>query len=411
MLLVKKYPFLVLMIVAFVSHQGLFAYLFQGTPLVAWKQAIGMIFMLFILVWALRDIYSVKIGISSFYSLLLVLIFAYYYLYLFSHTEFIVGYLLKLIGCAYYLYILIVFSRFNQVEFAISIKGLFTIGSIIIIGVILDSQTQLFQFANATQQGLDIDLEEYRSSYLLGSSTLLFSVLSLPILLNDVFMKMYGRKLISSTIYFLYVFMSVIAIFLSGSRSSLIYMLVFVIIALGFRLRILGYILAIIVLIAFVIYALLIGQDTPMVMRLSSSLSADDPGNVGRIAYWYWFLGDGLSSIGDKYLLGQGLGYLESSENIFATKHFESSFITHYVEIGIVGVVLLYSIIFLIPMWISSNALNMIWLLLMILSTISSPSLFAYIFMISLGAGVGSFIAMHNLMNERISQPARHLKN
>lgn len=407
MSLVIKNSFLMLMIVALVSHQGLFAYLFHGTPLVAWKQILGIVLIFFILVWSLQDIYRVKVRIVSFYSFLLAVLFIYYYFYLFSHSEYIVGYLLKLIGCSYYLYTLIIFSRFSELELATCIKGLFIIAGIIIVGVLIDSQTQIFQFANATQKDLTIELGEYRSSYLIGSSTLLFSLLSLPILLNDIFIRIYNRKLIADVVFYLYILMSVVAIFMSGSRSSFIYMLVFVIAVLGLKLKVLGYIVAIVVFIALGLYVIYLGQDMPMIVRLSSSISADDPGNIGRIAYWYWFLGDGLSRIGDEYLLGKGLGYLESTENIFATKHFESSLISHYVEMGIVGLVSLYIIIFLIPWWISGNVLNKIWLFLMILSTISSPSLFAYMFMISLGAGVGSFVAMRNLVNQQRLLPAR----
>ena len=89
------------------------------------------------------------------------------------------------------------------------------------------------------------------------------------------------------------------------------------------------------------------------------SLILMDVGNLGRYGNWMVFIKDFEFKI-----FGEGIGYLASSKSVYETLHFESSLLSSYIEMGLVGVMLLFVLVPLILKKIYRNHMKVIYVVL-----------------------------------------------
>lgn len=305
-------------------NHSLITYFFSGTPLVAWKQLLSFLFLPYVLI-----IYTqfIKRFSSTYFGLLLLLI-AFLWLHhigsLFKDQSFLRGFVT-------FTSVLILAVSMSKIIPMVDDKSLVNIAKLSLIyvclGIIIDSQFQIFSFISHNHSDELSQIHGYRPVFTLGSSSLLAYVLSSLFLL--IFYLSERMRVSQSMIG--YSLICLIAVWLSGSRASLFMFCIALCIVYrknGFGVLSLSF-----------SGALMATFSTESLGRMLSLFSTGDPGNLTRFYYWDYFMSN-YRDMGS--ILGRGIGYLSSESNIFDTAHFESTFISLYVEVGLMGILLVY---------------------------------------------------------------------
>lgn len=345
------YSFVVLFLAA---NHSLITYFFKNTPMVAWKQFLGMSTILYSLLIFSKLIKGKVGGSLIFVNLIICTYFVYGYFNIFLDVTYINNYVTALSIFFLLFYLNNLFGYLDRSSAILMAK--YTV-LYLFIGFIFDSQTEFFNFLTHNFSELYSNYN-YRPVFTIGSSSLLFSILgSLTIILNNEY-----RKNKNTPIYIFIILMCMATIFVSGSRSS--FFLYLVLISFLHIKNLLSLTIIFIIFTGIVFYAQI------DFIRFISIFNLTDPGNFIRLKYWILFLNDftGMLSV-----FGHGIGYLGSESNIYNTNHFESSFIALFVELGVFGIILLY---FILPIYILRHRISFsfkIFILLIILQSIFAP--------------------------------------
>jgi hypothetical protein len=181
------------------------------------------------------------------------------------------------------------------------------------------------------------------------------------------------------------------AIFLSGSRMSLILFSAYFIV-LNIKLTTIKIVMVILLFTS--VYLLYdfsyVGSNfTDNYDRLLDSFDLSEPGNVHRFSHWMFFKNKILSFENDNLFFGKQLGYLMTDANIYETKHFESSVITLFVETGIIGVFVFYFLVFIYALNKCESRLYKVWIFLIFFNSFFVPTYPGYMLMLSMGLVIG----------------------
>lgn len=232
-------------------------------------------------------------------------------------------------------------------------KWIYILCFIISLGVIVDFYTSIFdsyRFISEdaySAQAMLSDPYSKRVSFFVGSSSILFFVFSLPLFSRLVC----EREIKISYFDMCYLVTSIIAIYLSGSRLSLV---CFIITTLFLFLLSIKKdkksikLLKIAILFLVLSISIIILSDSEAFDRIFNMFSQSDAGNVGRLFFYKWFF-DNISNFSlVELFFGYGYGFLNSVMNTFPSMHFESSMISMMIENGLLGLFFILSILFLL---------------------------------------------------------------
>lgn len=378
-------------------NHSIITYTLTGTPLVAWKQLIGAVALLYSML-RLAPTSNAPIRRQPYTLAISILIFSSIYLtHAVLHETNLPGYGYNIVSFGFLLLPPTILRNTKRDKIERLIKILTISAAFVSIGIIIDYYTNAFAFIKSGETDTNLTFG-HRPSFLLGSSTLSFCVLSLPIALHATFHNKPTIPLITLTT------LSFLAILLSGSRMSLalfstylIFLTIknkkFFIIALLFTT--LGT--------ALYYYQSDIGESI-QTDRLMMIASIDDPGNFHRAQHWIWLyqnLPDQLS------LFGKGVGFLRSTENNYGTTHFESSLISIIVEGGIIGLIMLYLVIVPLAIFNAKHTYLQIWISLAIGHTLFIPGIFNYTISLTVGIAIaiGSLQSKFQTKNREQNSP------
>lgn len=356
---------LFILIASITSHAGI-TYIFKGTPLVAWKQII----LLFTLPISFLYLQSRGNKYFRIYIILTFLVLLLNYMRIFTIPSLLMP---SAMGATSLLAILLPISLLSPDD---SLEKLRSPVSALILfvaaGIVFDAMTGTFSNLSHNQVEFDIG---YRPVFLTGSSTLLF-----PILSTLLYLCLKGG--ISNSILLLCIFVSFFAIFLSGSRQSLVLFSAFQTVVLWRRLGP----SASVAIFALVIvgFILVVPREIyfAQIDRIYAIILIDDPGNIARFHYWSFFVSDVLPNLS---IFGEGLGFLSSSDSRYQSDHFESSLITIAIEQGYFGLLVFFVVTPSMLFLSSPDSLVKLLVGLFFLQFVFSPSMFNFVFQFLIG--------------------------
>lgn len=353
--------FLVGLIVVLTLNHSLITYFFSGTPLVAWKQVLSFLFVPYILIIFTQFIRRNSVNYFGLMLLLIFFLWIYHIGFLFMDPSYLRGFIT-------FTSLLILAVSLSKIVPKVDDKSLVDIAKLSLIyvclGVVVDSQFQIFYFMSHNYSSDLSDLYGYRPTFTLGSSSLLaYVVTSLFLLIFYLSERMEVSQPMAG-----FIIISLSALWLSGSRGSiLMFCAALCIIYRKNVFRLLG--------VAF-LGVLIVIFSPGNLNRISSTFSLLDPGNLTRFYYWDYFLNN-YNEMGS--ILGRGIGYLSSESNIFETGHFESTFISLYVEVGILGILLVYLVFPLILIRSSVNSGIKLFLVFVLIHSVVVPVVYNFI--------------------------------
>lgn len=368
-----KNEFIVLLLAFLLFNVSIFNYFFNIFHFPAWKQVLATIMLCFSLPNTIFN-KCVHFRVMSYVIVLL------FFLSLF-HDDLnllMVGY--RYSGYGVFLFLIYLLSK-ESTSFIKVNKYMFILSFFIAIGVIIDfnfSGLDYFKSVNESAHELALDGNSYsrRVSLFLGSSSLLFMVLSFSFVIRCVIKNRLDK------IDYIYMIISIFSIYVSGSRLSLIMLIIlYALMYLSFSRSLIIKLTksSILLLISFFALAFIFyfANDNPFLERIVGVFSEDDRGNVGRLMLYQWFFSNFLNFEISEILIGHGLGFLNTSENTLPSNHFESSFISVYIESGIVGLGLFFVLLYTI-FSISQNNLYRIVIVLIVINLLIVPSWLNY---------------------------------
>lgn len=365
------------MLFAGLYNQAFFSFIFDGTFLLYWKQVIPLVCLPFLLSKTVSDFKC-----KNFLIYIFVLFFYFFIVMILSGEEF--QFLIyKYCGFLYFALVFVVVSNFND-EYQSKLKTfLLFLCFFVSIGVIFDSFIPISDIFSVKDVDLLSDTDSFirRPSFFLGSSSVIYFVLAVPMLLG-----------FNSKIVIVYAFFSIVSIYLSGSRFSLIlYVLTFSsYYLLGVNLKLLNKVIIVFIIVFILFFVLNNVQSLDPTGRFASVFDVSDSGNVGRFGYYSWFFHYVYMLPENKILFGEFLGYLNSEHNIYPSTHFESSLISVYIETGVFGV--LFSYVLFNAFIIFSRRINnlvRVFFVLIFVQSLVVPSFMNYVLMSVLGLVYG----------------------
>ncbi len=317
---------------------GIGNYIFGGTILAGWKQfivIIGYLLCLFLVksTAELRRILLATILLQATWVL----------------TSFIAGLDAEVVFYNLFYYSgwipFFMWAARGGADYYLERYGKFTFYLVIIcgVGLIIDSNTDMFLFLASRQMELDVDYfllhseVAKRSAFIFTTSTLVMPVLGGMIVVSLLSNPSPFRLAICAVIIF-------IAILTSATANSVVIgsgILLGMLMHLGIKpLRIVSATIVFSLVIYFVLPML--GDEnfiTKQIESIASRQSFDSEGNLGRL--WYW--GNALDHIYKfsilEHIIGSGLGTTNSNNGnqMILHTHGESSFFQAYLEGGLVG--------------------------------------------------------------------------
>ncbi|WP_168016725.1 O-antigen ligase family protein [Halomonas salinarum] len=220
-----------------------------------------------------------------------------------------------------------------------------------------------------------------RSDFFVGSSSNLFVILSLPLVfyLSDI--PVFKRGMLV-----FYILVSIFAIYLSGSRLSLILFISLVSFGYLFHYKKIASKLFFACLsITCLVLVVLFVHEQLSELRVFQVLDPSDPGNRGRLRYYFWFFSNYQDFSEVEAFFGHGIGYLLTESNAYPSIHFESSLISMLIEVGVFGSFLFYLVFFLYLACFSSAKIARLWFLFLFLTTVFVPAFLSYQIMFCMG--------------------------
>lgn len=359
-----------LILAAFSLHSGI-TYLFQSTPLVAWKQMLVMILI------SLSLIHTKRIGKN-----LAFLGLAYGYIVILNAPFALWGdadledYLLEITSLSGVFSALLFGGHSDRRLFRATARlMIFFIGA----GILFDYKFRYFHFIS----DVEVDFQQgYRPVFLLGSSTLLYPVLG----------GLFYITAVNSKNFIFIAFLSIWVIFVafvSGSRASfiLLTMLSAVLMLREQKIKTSAKVIFSLFLLSLLVAGIFMANSGMFGfgVRLLSLLSKSDPGNLTRFALWNEYLSYILPNIN---WLGSGLGYLKGSENKYSSEHFESSFISLSIETGILGIIIFYFVLPFFLLRLSRGGASKTFVIMYFLHSVFAPSLLSIVGLFFVGAVV-----------------------
>lgn len=320
----------ILFLIALMPMHSLITFGLSGTPLVAWKQLLGVALLPLVTVDVL-NLFLQKRSLVGAVLALCVIIFLLYCLFLIVlDADRIVMYA-SAVAC--FVIFFFTCSGWRLIRPASFISVAFWVGTIVSIGVIFDFFTQFFFFLNhnADEAGSFNGIGLYRPVFTLGSSSLVFVVLGSCIL---IYLSKEAKPYSSLSRRGFLLWLTFIAVALSGSRMSLILLIGLTFFLSGFRWNVMT-IGATLILGSFLL-------ENELVVRFLSAVDLMDPGNVGRVGHWLFAFNNIELFLNP---MGDGIGSVSSNSTALGTSHFESSFLTFAYELGVIGVIGIYVII------------------------------------------------------------------
>lgn len=349
-------------------NQALFGYLFYSTPLYYWKQLVGVFLIPIVLTSIIKDKRSMVDNLSIFYFIFFV--FSIFQITLLAGNPIFALY--RAIGIILFLAVFSLVRSLplnNKLYLAGKIK---LICYFVIIGMFFDYQFHFSAYLANIDASLTSDDIFDRISFFTGSSTNLFIFLAVPLL--------FFRK---KTEFFFYAATSCAAIYLSGSRLSLLFQVVLVFVVLiGLNKKYLFLLCPI--LIMFLFYLPTLAEFNDSTSRIFNMFSAEDAGNVGRFKHYSWFFKSFFDFPARTIFFGEGLGYLSSPENTYVSKHFESSLISSIIETGLIGFIFYYISFYAFIIYFSKSIIRY-WFLMLFVQSLVVPSFPGYTMMMIIG--------------------------
>lgn len=280
------------------------------------------------------------------------------------------------------------FSKLNN--------ALYIITFLISVGVIFDFNFSIldslkYVSMNAYEGTFDSATNfSRRVSFFLGSSSLLYIVFIFPVLIK--FKIQYSRL---EKLDYIYIITTLIATFLSGSRLSLISLLIYYTymyyITLSVSKSITSFVYFKKILFFFVIlFVSVIVYYELNSSRLLNVFSNSDPGNLGRLFLYSWFYDNYLSFDLFNIMFGYGYGFLNSNINNFPSTHFESSLISMLIENGVFGLFLYLSACLCVYRKSLTNV-DFLFFIIFFVNLAFVPCFLNYVVMFSLAYVISSF--------------------
>lgn len=264
-------------------------------------------------------------------------------------------------------------------------KVIYCLCLLIAIGVIIDFYTSIFdtyRFVKENAYASNVNLSNpynKRVSFFVGSSSLLYFIFSLPL-----FTRFIGKEKIDiRTFDFFYILICFSAIYLSGSRLSLVcFSFVFIFLFfMGIKKdkRSVKFLKLLLVLFLCSFFILEF-KSFNAIERILNMFSQTDPGNVGRLFYYKWFVSNINTFSFSEVFFGYGYGFLNSYQNTFPSIHFESSLISLIIENGFFGLFLMI-FLFMLILQISRMGMYLLFLFLFCVNFLFVPCFLNYIVM------------------------------
>ena len=362
-------------------NQAFFSFIFDGTIFLYWKQIIPLVCLPFLLTKTISD-FKYK-----WFLIYIFILFLYFFITMIISNGEVQSLVYKYCGFLYFSLVFVLVSSFNS-EYRSKLKVfLLFLCFFVSIGVIFDSFIPISDMFSVRDFDLlsDDDLFIRRPAFFLGSSSVIYLVLIVPILLG------FDSKIV--TVYSVF---SIVSIYLSGSRFSFVlYLLTFLsYYFLRVDLKFLNKVIIIFIISLILFFVFINMHDLDATGRFTSIFDASDSGNVGRFGYYAWFSQYMFILPENKILFGEFLGYLSSEYNIYPSTHFESSFISVYIETGVVGVLISY-VLFNVFIIFSRriNSLIRVFFVLIFVQSLVVPSFMNYVSMSVMGLVYGMSIA------------------
>ena len=332
-------------------NQALFTYVLSSMGLSMWKQILFTMLGIIILFQNLVNLNKVNFFIIFLFLLSFVPLPG-----LITRTENLYGFLYFLLPFYVYPVYFKILKNFSLAEWNDTINFLEWAGLYLSVGFIYDFFTRDFAFLSHNITRLD---HTYRPVFTLGTSTLLFLILSAPIVIRNVLEQ--KPKFLT----YVYICVSLIAVFCSGSRAALILYSLFVGIYVFKVNKLYFWVFGLIGLLALL---------TSDLSRYINLFSASDPGNHTRFNYWVYFF---KSFTSETLFVGSGLGSAYSDYWPHPSRHFESDVIFIYFQSGILGLMVL-SIFIVGYFWNIRTLTSYVWYLFVLMQIFVSPTLANY---------------------------------
>lgn len=333
------------------TNHSLITYVLASVGLPMWKQILFSTIGIAMLLLNLA-----KFNKGFFYIIFLFLLSFIPIIGIIPRSENLYGFLYFILPFYMYPVYLGLLKNYSSSDWNNIINFLEWVGLYVSFGFVYDYFTQDFSFLSHN----DVNLAHtYRPVFTLGTSSLLFIIFSAPIVIRNVL----GQPARLFTYFYLVV--SVVAVYFSGSRLSLILYVFFIGFYL-FKVNKQYFFLA-----AFVGALSLLNADLSRLLNVFNRL---DPGNMQRFAHWDYFYK--LFTV-DTLFFGPGLGSAYSDNWPHPSVHFESDLLFIYFQTGIWGVIVLF--IFIVGYFMSvRTSVSYVWFLLILMQIIASPSLSNY---------------------------------
>ena len=379
-------------------NHDIFNFLFQGSPLVVWKQFLSVILLGATVSYMFFGISGGEIGLPRrlIASLLVATLF-------FGAFSIILG--LGMLRVAYgaigYIGFVggIAFSHviLKKNYFLDILNVFFWLGLFCSVGVIFDYYTPYFDFLPRSG-GVGIEEQaanDYlrRASFLFGTSTIVYPFLSFCVI-SSAMQFLRFHVLIYFLRFLLLAMIAIGAMYLTGSRAGFFLMLTlfggvlfFVSQAFSNKIKLFFAFFAVFVFPLVIYFALEVFNQGEMADRYSSTFTSDSEGNDHR--FYVWQLGMQLfGDFGLVSIIGKGLGSsLGMIDDGYAyTSHFESSIFQSFSEGGVIGLFLrFFPILVMIFVGLYRRRslapvekILFFWVILYFLSVSTSPTAGAY---------------------------------
>lgn len=337
-------------------NHDLFNYVFQGTPLVVWKQALALLLIVASASW-LYLVRHNRVGLGEIRTLLRLLLFLSALLILYSlalgisATRIIYGAIGYVGYSAFTVFACIVIVRGHAEKL---LRVLFLVILVGAIGIVADYFLPILDFLPRSE-GNEYETQLAagylrRAAFLFGASTTVFPALSFGVVAAAI-LYIQKRSVARLLAFALLFAVSLVAIYLTGSRANLLLYLSFAtVVYLGVigQSRV-GKALALVGIPVLLAPLLMRSAEEYLVQfynlsgRYLDPFSSQAEGNDHRFYVW----GQALSlfeSFGIESVLGHGLGTtVNTIDDGFAySTHYESSFFQAFYEGGAAGVLLRY---------------------------------------------------------------------
>lgn len=340
-------------------NHDLFNYIYSGTPLVAWKQFLAFVLLLFAFDWALRinptnRADAVKKKLLLAYLSLGTMFVIYAYVLGLSSYRIFYG-MMSYSGLAGFIYFSsLVDNEGARIKIYRAMALLTIIGS---AGLFIDYYTDLFSFLPRSRglalEYFDLHDAERRAAFLYGASTLVFPFQAFG-LLSMSFICARKASWVGFISYNVFAVIVIIGIYLTGSRAAfylmiLAYMVGYRVVSRGVNIGA-KYLIVTGVLTSGFLLGFLSGYDFSGLGALPDGsdryievVSGQDEGNSHRFLRWSQGL-ELMVNISFEWFLGHGVGTTIGgvSDGVKTSTHYESSVLQAFYEGGFVLIIYRY---------------------------------------------------------------------